>query len=161
MIRRPPRSTLFPYTTLFRSGLPAAGPNGGVLPRRPAARSAAPARLVHGALGPLRAAGGPESWSFALPRAGRRAGGGPCGVPAPAVRGGRSVGADLPSLAGRYAHHLWGRDRRGVHARSEARSFLVQRPGAGRDSDQLRLRRPTARFLQRPFDRQSGVALEP
>src|SRR5258707_6701389 len=25
MIRRPPRSTLFPYTTLFRSGLPAAG----------------------------------------------------------------------------------------------------------------------------------------
>src|SRR3712207_8631104 len=28
MIRRPPRSTLFPYTTLFRSGL------GGVVPRR-------------------------------------------------------------------------------------------------------------------------------
>src|SRR3712207_8736091 len=33
MIRRPPRSTLFPYTTLFRSegvqgGLPAAGPAG-------------------------------------------------------------------------------------------------------------------------------------
>src|SRR5258707_11878677 len=27
MIRRPPRSTLFPYTTLFRSGLPL--PNGG------------------------------------------------------------------------------------------------------------------------------------
>src|SRR3712207_6867482 len=25
MIRRPPRSTLFPYTTLFRSGEPAAG----------------------------------------------------------------------------------------------------------------------------------------
>src|SRR5256885_9541528 len=25
MIRRPPRSTLFPYTTLFRSGLRAAG----------------------------------------------------------------------------------------------------------------------------------------
>src|SRR3989454_11394577 len=25
MIRRPPRSTLFPYTTLFRSHLPAAG----------------------------------------------------------------------------------------------------------------------------------------
>src|SRR2546422_7739117 len=33
MIRRPPRSTLFPYTTLFRSGTP---------PPRPA--SAAPAR---------------------------------------------------------------------------------------------------------------------
>src|SRR5258706_5541594 len=26
MIRRPPRSTLFPYTTLFRSALPPAGP---------------------------------------------------------------------------------------------------------------------------------------
>src|SRR3989442_11016525 len=26
MIRRPPRSTLFPYTTLFRSGLPADRP---------------------------------------------------------------------------------------------------------------------------------------
>src|SRR3712207_6864364 len=25
MIRRPPRSTLFPYTTLFRSGVPAIG----------------------------------------------------------------------------------------------------------------------------------------
>src|SRR2546430_16410796 len=29
MIRRPPRSTLFPYTTLFRSGIPIQpGPNG-------------------------------------------------------------------------------------------------------------------------------------
>src|SRR3712207_7698953 len=27
MIRRPPRSTLFPYTTLFRSRLPDAGPS--------------------------------------------------------------------------------------------------------------------------------------
>src|SRR3712207_9248972 len=26
MIRRPPRSTLFPYTTLFRSAMPDAGP---------------------------------------------------------------------------------------------------------------------------------------
>src|SRR2546423_7659026 len=31
MIRRPPRSTLFPYTTLFRSSAPA--------PRRPASRA--------------------------------------------------------------------------------------------------------------------------
>src|SRR3712207_7738692 len=31
MIRRPPRSTLFPYTTLFRSG-PAALPSSGVSP---------------------------------------------------------------------------------------------------------------------------------
>src|SRR3712207_7185068 len=29
MIRRPPRSTLFPYTTLFRSGLRPAGAHGG------------------------------------------------------------------------------------------------------------------------------------
>src|SRR3712207_8106550 len=29
MIRRPPRSTLFPYTTLFRSGVRAAAPAGG------------------------------------------------------------------------------------------------------------------------------------
>src|SRR5256885_10388929 len=29
MIRRPPRSTLFPYTTLFRSGPPAAVQGGG------------------------------------------------------------------------------------------------------------------------------------
>src|SRR3712207_8192324 len=37
MIRRPPRSTLFPYTTLFRSEPP--GPAGRVpVPRRPGAR---------------------------------------------------------------------------------------------------------------------------
>src|SRR3712207_8552099 len=29
MIRRPPRSTLFPYTTLFRSEAPRPGPKGG------------------------------------------------------------------------------------------------------------------------------------
>src|SRR3712207_8123483 len=28
MIRRPPRSTLFPYTTLFRSSVPATSPTG-------------------------------------------------------------------------------------------------------------------------------------
>src|SRR6266581_4788967 len=42
MIRRPPRSTLFPYTTLFRSrGRPArlAGPGRGGRTRRPTARS--------------------------------------------------------------------------------------------------------------------------
>src|SRR3712207_8372479 len=35
MIRRPPRSTLFPYSTLFRSALPAgrAGSQAGVLPQ--------------------------------------------------------------------------------------------------------------------------------
>src|SRR2546430_12656999 len=36
MIRRPPRSTLFPYTTLFRSGLPLAlGSGVGAELRRP------------------------------------------------------------------------------------------------------------------------------
>src|SRR5256885_8740436 len=34
MIRRPPRSTLFPYTTLFRSDLARAGPGAGAGPRR-------------------------------------------------------------------------------------------------------------------------------
>src|SRR3712207_9337122 len=34
MIRRPPRSTLFPYTTLFRSHLEVAGRAGDVEPRR-------------------------------------------------------------------------------------------------------------------------------
>src|SRR3712207_7609388 len=34
MIRRPPRSTLFPYTTLFRSGRGGPGHEGGPLERR-------------------------------------------------------------------------------------------------------------------------------
>src|SRR2546429_4596194 len=34
MIRRPPRSTLFPYTTLFRSPVAGLGPAGGPAPRR-------------------------------------------------------------------------------------------------------------------------------
>src|SRR3712207_7136953 len=47
MIRRPPRSTLFPYTTLFRSaGAPAEGGGrpGGAGGRRPTRRTSAPAR---------------------------------------------------------------------------------------------------------------------
>src|SRR3712207_7787903 len=40
MIRRPPRSTLFPYTTLFRSGIPSA------MRGRDLRRSAAPHRLA-------------------------------------------------------------------------------------------------------------------
>src|SRR2546422_5774201 len=46
MIRRPPRSTLFPYTTLFRSGAEA--------PRRPAARRRPPARAHGRREGPRR-----------------------------------------------------------------------------------------------------------
>src|SRR3712207_8178311 len=34
MIRRPPRSTLFPYTTLFRSGVVPDGPSDGTLKPR-------------------------------------------------------------------------------------------------------------------------------
>src|SRR5258708_28582956 len=37
MIRRPPRSTLFPYTTLFRSQIPARPPRRRSLPHRPGA----------------------------------------------------------------------------------------------------------------------------
>src|SRR2546426_6101766 len=36
MIRRPPRSTLFPYTTLFRSGVPRSGAPGGARDQEPA-----------------------------------------------------------------------------------------------------------------------------
>src|SRR3712207_8369695 len=56
MIRRPPRSTLFPYTTLFRSRARAAGP------RRPRRAAGAPARIAAGAgTAPTRPpdAGGP------------------------------------------------------------------------------------------------------
>src|SRR5262252_9917374 len=42
MIRRPPRSTLFPYTTLFRSGPPPRCTGGGTRP--PAVRTPGPDR---------------------------------------------------------------------------------------------------------------------
>src|SRR3712207_9043804 len=47
MIRRPPRSTLFPYTTLFRSK---GGEQGAILSEDPVQRlsSSAHARIVHG-----------------------------------------------------------------------------------------------------------------
>src|SRR2546430_10303254 len=41
MIRRPPRSTLFPYTTLFRSGEPRAAEAQRVIPRGAAQREPA------------------------------------------------------------------------------------------------------------------------
>src|SRR5688572_32063560 len=41
MIRRPPRSTLFPYTTLFRSSGPTRPPGRGGTPRREAGRISA------------------------------------------------------------------------------------------------------------------------
>src|SRR3712207_6976846 len=53
MIRRPPRSTLFPYTTLFRSG---DGPAHGRVPDEPG-RAAVAGRGVQAALQPLRLPG--------------------------------------------------------------------------------------------------------
>src|SRR3712207_7200710 len=47
MIRRPPRSTLFPYTTLFRS-LPAEGGSGGRRPGAPPDASRARTRTDRG-----------------------------------------------------------------------------------------------------------------
>src|SRR3712207_7479243 len=48
MIRRPPRSTLFPYTTLFRSAGPGVGAAGGDRhPRGHPLRVGAPARRAH------------------------------------------------------------------------------------------------------------------
>src|SRR5947208_10498025 len=55
MITQPPRSTLFPYTTLFRSGRPAGR---AVRARRRAGRQARPRRRV-GADQPAYIAGGP------------------------------------------------------------------------------------------------------
>src|SRR5256885_1229673 len=56
MIRRPPRSTLFPYTTLFRSAGRGGGPGRG---RGPAAGAHVPAPAAAGPAGaPLRAGGG-------------------------------------------------------------------------------------------------------
>src|SRR3712207_8403966 len=47
MIRRPPRSTLFPYTTLFRSEGAGRGAAGRLLPRpRPRRRAGAPRAAV-------------------------------------------------------------------------------------------------------------------
>src|SRR3712207_8735051 len=53
MIRRPPRSTLFPYTTLFRSGVLQEAEAGGVLPlglrgQARAVRAGVRVRLVPG-----------------------------------------------------------------------------------------------------------------
>src|SRR2546430_3165683 len=45
MIRRPPRSTLFPYTTLFRSRRRGSQHGGGARPRRPRARRFLPVAL--------------------------------------------------------------------------------------------------------------------
>src|SRR3712207_6938294 len=48
MIRRPPRSTLFPYTTLFRSKAPASGPIRAALISRGSERGGTEPRLSRG-----------------------------------------------------------------------------------------------------------------
>src|SRR2546422_8471741 len=59
MIRRPPRSTLFPYTTLFRSRCPRRSPRRGRRLRRLHGDSSDPARVVQeGALLARLGAGG-------------------------------------------------------------------------------------------------------
>src|SRR2546422_2946623 len=58
MIRRPPRSTLFPYTTLFRSAVPVLRPSSAVAPldkRQPVDAGPRPLELPH-VLGPVPAA---------------------------------------------------------------------------------------------------------
>src|SRR2546422_8073378 len=73
MIRRPPRSTLFPYTTLFRSraasGRRASARSGAPPPRGARAGRAARARRSRGRVGSRRApwgrrtrSGGPRRW---------------------------------------------------------------------------------------------------
>src|SRR3712207_8732577 len=75
MIRRPPRSTLFPYTTLFRSkaGLPS-----GSEPEQERRRKVAAAYQKDGRQGPERAASRCASWRR------RRVSSAPC--PAAALR---------------------------------------------------------------------------
>src|SRR3712207_7073918 len=64
MIRRPPRSTLFPYTTLFRSRVAAAGRGGGA--RRLLARRR-PAGAAPGRRRDRRGRGGPDDRVRARP----------------------------------------------------------------------------------------------
>src|SRR6266550_4598317 len=68
MIRRPPRSTLFPYTTLFRSrGRPGGSPRPCLPPAPGCARSAPPARASAAAAAARAAARAREAAS--APRA--------------------------------------------------------------------------------------------
>src|SRR5207244_2849763 len=59
--------------------------------------------------------------NWAMAAASRPLGGGGTGrLSAPALRRRRSARPDLPSLAGRHAHHVRGGDGGGVHARGKA-----------------------------------------
>src|SRR3712207_6901454 len=67
MIRRPPRSTLFPYTTLFRSGLRGA-PEGLLLPGRTHLGWAAVAVLLDQPLGVIAGDEGPDGLAHVIDR---------------------------------------------------------------------------------------------
>src|SRR3712207_9581652 len=74
MIRRPPRSTLFPYTTLFRSATPRRPPGGGRSPTtaRGDGRAVGAARSAADARGPrAKVASADAPWGS--PEAGRPA----------------------------------------------------------------------------------------
>src|SRR5437660_11058696 len=102
MIRRPPRSTLFPYTTLFRSRGAAAGASGECVRRHAVARrsGARTGGRSGGAGGPAvagralgGAAGGRARGARGVPaRIGKRPRGGGCRGSPPAVRP-RAIGA--------------------------------------------------------------------
>src|SRR2546430_9412722 len=97
MIRRPPRSTLFPYTTLFRSRGAAAGASGECVRRHAVARrsGARTGGRSGGAGGPAGCRGsfgggaggrGPRAPGVAPPGGGRARGGGGGGGCPPAPR---------------------------------------------------------------------------
>src|SRR6266404_2317532 len=164
MIRRPPRSTLFPYTTLFRSrrGRPDRAPGHRASARRPGgggeARGPRPARP-----GPGRAA--PRAPALRL----RRAGG------APPLRGTPPVPppADAPAGPGRHAAGARGNDpRRSAADAGDAAGAEPDAPGArggggarlrglpgpvGRAVPRRREPRPAHRPPRSP-DRADGVA---
>src|SRR2546430_1957604 len=135
MIRRPPRSTLFPYTTLFRSG------DGGEAPLRGRISDGAGARA--GAVPGGRHQQSLRGHSLGLGRRARRRAR-PRGERQPAPGSGRPVraGARLGTPT------RWQRDRepngRGAHRRLDVRATGAsrggERPRAGRTGDDRRWR---------------------
>src|SRR3712207_9575627 len=114
MIRRPPRSTLFPYTTLFRSGVVSAYRNDGWVdlcrgPHVPSTSRLGSFKLMKvagaywrgGERKPMLQRGYGTAWGGDKARAGppRRRGGGPGGGP-PQARGARAPVPSPPQIGG-------------------------------------------------------------
>src|SRR2546430_8450899 len=122
MIRRPPRSTLFPYTTLFRSRHAA-------LPRR---AEAARARGGAGAAGPARGGGGRGARNGDR-RSGRGAAARAAGRDAHeaaagrATQAARALGDELLGLAARHARGGSLEAQLAVFERGEAQAHDVER----------------------------------